>query len=161
MKRVLPVISVIAVALFASASLLAQGDPFNGIWKLNVAKSKYVNAPPAPRSETRTVEAQGKGAKISLDGVNLDGSHIGYSYTTNYDGKEVPVIGEGRFFGEDTIFIKRVDAYTFTATTKKAGVVLRKVRGVVSKDGKVTTLTAKGHDEQGRPATAITVWEKQ
>lgn len=161
MKRVLPILAIIAMALFGSRSLLAQNDPFLGVWKLNPAKCKYVNAPPAPRSETRTVEAVGKSIKITLDGVNLDGSHIGYSYTTNFDGEQVPIVGENRFFGENMISMTRVDAYTFTAQTKKGDVVLRDVRGVVSKDGKVTTLTAKGHDDQGRPATAITVWEKQ
>jgi hypothetical protein len=161
MKRVLTVVAVIASALLASDSLSAQSDPFVGTWKLNVAKSKYVNAPPAPKSETRTVEVQGNGAKISLDGVDADGSRIAYSYTTNYDGKDSPVTGVGAANAEDTVAIKRVDANTFTATTKKAGKVIRTVRGVVSKDGKVTTLTAKGTDAQGQPAIATTVWDKQ
>jgi hypothetical protein len=161
MKRVLAGVAVIVLALFASSSMLAQSDPFIGTWKLNVAKSKYVNAPPAPKSETRTVEAQGAGAKISLDGIDVDGSRIAYSYTTNYDGKDTPVIGERAANGEDTIAIKRVDANTFTATTKRAGKVIRNVRGVVSEDGKTTTLVAKGTDAQGRPATATTIWEKQ
>ncbi|HEY4355226.1 MAG TPA: hypothetical protein VGN16_05735 [Acidobacteriaceae bacterium] len=159
--RVPVVLSTIALALLSSGVLLAQSDPFIGTWKLNTVKSTYVNAPPPPRSETRTVEAVGKGAKISLNGVNLDGSRIAYSYTTNYDGRETPVIGEGVFFNVDTIAIKRVDAYTFTATTIRAGKVMRRVRGVVSKDGKITTLTARGTDGKGRPATAVTIWEKQ
>jgi hypothetical protein len=158
MKRVF---AVIAMALVASGSLLAQSDPFVGTWKLNVAKSKYVNAPPAPKTETRTVEAQGTSVKISLDGVEMDGSRIGYSYTTKFDGEDSPVTGVGAANAEDTIALKRVDAYTFTATTKRAGKVIRTVRGVVSKDGKVTTLVAKGTDAQGRPASAITIWEKQ
>jgi hypothetical protein len=109
----------------------------------------------------RTVEAQGNGAKISLDGVAVDGSHIAYSYTTNYDGKDSPVSGVGAANEEDTVAIKRVDANTFTVTTKKAGKVIRTVRGVVSKDGKVTTLIAKGTNAQGQTASATTVWDKQ
>lgn len=161
MKRVLVVVAAVAVVLLASGSLQAQSDPFIGVWKLNVEKSTYVNAPPAPKSETRTVEAVGKGAKFTLEGIDVDGSRISYSYTTNYDGKETPVTGARAANGEDTIAIKRVDAYTFTATTMKSGTVIRTVKGVVSKDGKVTTLVATGHDAQGRPAKAITIWEKQ
>jgi hypothetical protein len=161
MKRVLTVVAAIAVALFASGSVLAQSDPFVGTWKLNVAKSKYVNAPPAPKTETRTVETQGDSVRISLDGVEVDGSRIAYSYTTKFDGEDSPVTGTGAANAEDTVALKRVDAYTFTATTKRGGKVIRTVRGVVSKDGKVTTLVAKGTDAQGRPASATTVWEKQ
>jgi hypothetical protein len=160
-QRVLAVFAFIVVATLASASQSAGSDPFLGTWKLNVAKSKYVNAPPAPKSETRTVEAVGSGAKFSLKGIDADGSRIDYSYTTNFDGKDTPVIGADAANAEDSIAIKRVDAYTFTATTKRAGKVIRNVRGVVSQDGKVTRLVAKGTDAQGRPATAITIWEKQ
>jgi hypothetical protein len=161
MKGVLAVVAAVVVTLVASGSLLAQSDPFVGTWKLNVAKSKYVNAPPAPKTETRTVKAQGNSVKISLDGVEMDGSRIAYSYTTKFDGEDSPVTGMGAAMSEDTVALKRVDAYTFTATTKRGGKVIRTVRGVVSKDGKVTTLLAKGTDAQGRPASALTIWQKQ
>lgn len=126
-----------------------------------MAKSKYVNALPAPRSETRTVEAQGNGAKIRLGGIEMDGSRIAYSYTTKFDGQDSSVIGVGAANAEDTIALKRVDGYTFTATTKRAGKVIRTVREVVSKHGKVTTLVAKGTDAKGRLASATRIWEKQ
>ena len=162
MKRVLTVAAFIAVALLASGSLPAQSnDPFIGTWKLNTQKSKYVNTPSPATDETRIVEAQGNGAKISLEGTNGDGSRIAYSYVTNYDGKDSPVTGTGAANREDSVAIKRVDAYTFTATTKRAGKVLRTVHGEVSKDGKVTTLVAKGPNSKGEPAVATTVWEKQ
>ena len=160
-QRILAAFVFIVVATLASASQLNESDPFIGIWKLDVAKSRYVNAPPAPKSETRTVESVGNGAKFSLDGIDADGSRIAYSYTTNFDGKDVPVTGINAANAEDSIAITRIDAHTFTATTKRAGKVIRSVRGVVSQDGKVTTLVAKGTDAQGRPAMAITIWEKQ
>jgi len=46
------------------------------------------------------------------------------------------------------IAIKRVDAFTFESTIKKAG-------------GKLRTITAKGTDKNGQPMSLATVWERQ
>ena len=160
MNRVLTYGTVVVLALSSSGLLLAQKNPFVGKWKLNIAKSKYVNMP-AQKSQTLTVEAQGAGAKYTVAGVAGDGSRIAWSYMTNYDGKDSPVSGVGAPGGEDTLAVKRVDANTTTSTGKKAGKVIRTNRTVVSKDGKVRTVTAKGTNDQGQPVSATTVWEKQ
>jgi hypothetical protein len=160
MKRLLVFATVVALSLVGSGLLLGQSNPEIGTWKLNVTKSKYVTAQ-APKSETRTVEAQGDGAKVGLDGVAADGSRIAYSYTTNYDGKETIVSGVGVPYGQDTIAVKRVNANRTTAILRKQGRVVGTTRTVVSKDGNVTTITTKGTNEQGQPTTATTVWDKQ
>jgi hypothetical protein len=160
MKRLLVLATVIALSLVGSGLLLAQSNPEIGTWKLDPAKSKYVTAQ-APESETRTVEAQGDGAKVSFDGADADGSHIAYSYTTSYDGKESLVFGVGKPYGHDTIAVKRVNANTTTEILRKLGKVVGTMRTVVSKDGDVTTITAKGTNEQGQPTSAKTVWDKQ
>ena len=159
MKRVLTVLAVTALVLTASGPMLAQSNPALGTWKLNVAKSKYVTAQ-APKNETRTVAAQGDGAKYSYEGVAGDGSRIAFSYMTNYDGKDSPISGVGQPNAGDTIAIKRV-GNTTTAIAKKAGKVVLTTRTVFSKDGKVMTITAKGTNEQGKPTSATTVWDKQ
>jgi hypothetical protein len=151
------------IALFIcviSVSGWAQQDPFVGTWKLNVAKSKY-GAGQAPKSQTRTVVVQGKGIKVSFDGVAADGSRIAYSYTTNYDGKEGPITGTGQANGADTIAVKRVDAGTTTATLKKAGKVVSTTTGSVSKDGKTYTIDSKGVDANGKPRNVVSVYDKQ
>jgi hypothetical protein len=160
MKRLLLLGTVISLSLVTLSLLLAQSNPQVGTWKLNPAKSKYVAAQ-APRSETRSVEAEADGAKVSLDGDAADGSRIAYSYTTNYDGKESIVSGVGMPYGQDTIAVKRVNANTTTAILRKLGRVVGTTKTVVSKDGKVTTVTTKGTNEQGQMTSATTVWEKQ
>ena len=160
MKRILEFCTVVALSLVTSGVLLAQGNSDVGTWKLNVTKSKWVNASPA-KSETRTVVPEGAGAKVTIEGIAADGSRIAYSYTTNYDGKESSISGVGAVNGEDTNAVKRVDANTFTATGKKAGKVVQTARFVVSKDGKVMTITAKGTNAQGQSVSATTIWEKQ
>jgi hypothetical protein len=160
MKRIFMFATVVALSLIASGTLLAQSNPLFGTWKLNLAKSKYVNLN-APKNETRTVEAQGDGAKYTFDGVAADGSRIAYSFTTNYDGEYSAISGVGAPNGADSIAAKRVDANTTTATEKKGGKVVATVRVVVSKDGMVTTLVSKGTDAQGQPTSNTSVWDKQ
>ena len=161
MKRLL-VFAVVALSLVGSGLLLAQSNPQVGTWKLNLAKSKFSPAGATPKSVTLTIQAQGDGAKVSLEGVAADGSRIAFSFTTNYDGKDSPISGVGApNGGEDAVAVKRVGANTTTTTAKKAGKAVGTNRTVVSKDGKVTTITAKGINAQGQPTNTTTVWEKQ
>ena len=88
-------------------------------------------------------------------------SPIALSFATNYDGKDSAISGIGLPNGADTTAVKRVDTNTTTATAKKASKVVLTSRGLVSKDGKVYTMTSKGTNAQGQPTSATTVWEKQ
>lgn len=159
MKLVLVSVSAVVLALIASSVLVAQDNLFVGTWKLNVSKSKYMGLQ-APKSETRTVVAQGNGEIIGYKGIAGDGSPIAYSVTTNLDGKDAPYSGEGPL-GADATAIKRVDANTVTAILRKAGRTVGTARAVVSKDGKVTTVTMKGTNTQGQPVSTTTIWDKQ
>jgi len=159
MKRILTLVAVIAVSLIASAVSPAQQSPFFGTWKLNVAKSKFSGDQP-PQNATRTVVAQGNGEKVTLEGVAANGSPISYSYSSNFDGKDNPFSGTPPY-GADAIVIKIVDANTHTAIDKKAGKTLITSRAVVSKDGKVLTITSKGTNAQGQAISDTTVWDKQ
>jgi hypothetical protein len=163
MKRILAIVAVVVVSLAVSGLMLAQNtaDPRVGTWTLNLAKSNFAGMP-APQSETRTVEAQGNGEKITFNGVAADGSPIAFSITAaNLDGKPVPLVGTGVPGGADMAAPKRIDPYTLTSTTTKAGKVVSTDRFVVSKDGKVTTQTRKTTDAKGQPITQVLVWDKQ
>ena len=160
MKRLLLFATIVALSLVTSGALLAQSNSEVGAWKLNVAKSKYVGTP-APKSETATSSRQVDGIRESVQGVAADGSPVGYSFTVDYDGKDAPVFGVGTPSGEDTNSFTRVDENTVTTTAKKAGKVVRTSKRVVSEDGNVETITSKGTDDQGKPVSTTTVWEKQ
>ena len=131
-----------------------------GTWKLNVAKSTYSPGPP-PKSQTRREEPSGNGLKSTFDGVAGDGSRIAYSFTAQYDGKDYPETGVGTPNGADTIALKRIDDYTYEATLKRAGKVVLTTRNVISKDGKVMTITSKGTNQAGQATNNVTVYEKQ
>ena len=61
----------------------------------------------------------------------------------------------------DTIALKRIDARTVDVINKKAGKVVQTSRGVVSKDGKMMTVTTKGTNASGQPVLNVTVLDKQ
>ena len=149
---------ILAVAAIAIISLPAQaGDPAAGTWELNLAKSKFTNAP-APKSETRTYEVTGQQSKMIGKGVNAQGSPYLIEFTANRDGKDYPYTGTPR---ADTISMTPVDASTVNWTTKKAGKVMLTGTRVISKDGKVMTISGKGTDAKGQPVEMIMVFDKR
>jgi len=160
MKRTFVCASLIALLLTAAGPLPAQSNADAGVWKLNVAKSKYVPGP-GPRSQTRTVVPQGSGWKVTIEGVSGAGKTINYSYATNYDGQDSPLSGVGFPSGANTIAIKRVNANTTTQTDKKDGKLITQGTRVVSKDGKVETIHAKGKDPDGKAINNLVIYEKQ
>ena len=149
--------AVIGIGITASP-LWAAADPFVGTWKLNSAKSKYSPGPP-PKNLTITYAAAENGIKSTTEGVNAEGKPVATAYTATYDGKDTPVTGTGAQY--DTIALKRVDPNTLELTTKKGGKVLSKGKRVVSKDGKVMTITSKGTNAKGEPTNNVAVYDKQ
>jgi hypothetical protein len=160
MRRTLFAFGLLVLAAVIASPLLAEDNPFVGTWKLNTEKSKFKPGP-GPKSQTRTVVAQGDGAKYSFEGVAADGSTASYSFSTNYDGKESPVTGSGMPGGADTIALKRVNSHKVEATLKRGGKEIGKAEAEVSKDGKVTTVKTKGKTADGKDYDSESVYDKQ
>ncbi len=149
---------ILAVAAIAIISLSAQaGDPVAGTWELNLAKSKFSNFP-APKSQTRTYEVTGQQEKMTQKGIDAQGKPTLIQFTANLDGKDYPYTGSPI---ADTISLTPVDALTVNWTTKKAGKVAFTGTQVISKDGKVMTLSGKGTDAKGEPVETIMVYDKR
>lgn len=150
---------IVAVLLFASGLALAQADPFVGIWKLNIAKSKF--GPGTERkSETRIVESSPTGMKVSVDRTSADGSNQQFNYTTNFDGKPHPITGEGPF-GADSVAVTLGASNTLSYKLTKGGKPVGSGTSVVSADGKTLTLTSKGIDASGKTVNSVAVYDKQ
>ena len=159
MNRLLVTATVLILAAVVSGPLLAQSDPAFGTWKLNLAKSKYSNAP-APKSLTRTVEAQDNGFKVSYEGVSADGSQIAYGFTARLDGSDFAISGSGTPAGADFISLKRINMNTTEATFRKGGGAVLIATSEVSNDGKVTTTRTKGAGANAKEST-LAVFDKQ
>lgn len=135
----------------------AQSDPQVGVWKLNVAKSKY-SPGPAPKSATTRIEAVGAGTKVIVDQVLADGTTRHWEYTANYDGKDTPVTGNP---DADTVARTRINATTVQTIAKKGGKVMTTQTSAVSSDGKTRTVTTKGVNASGQQVNNVAVYEKQ
>ena len=159
MKRALQFVAIVLLAVVGSAPLYAQSNPLVGTWKLDVTKSKF-DPGTAPKSLTRTVEAQGEGVKYTFDGLSGDGKPLAYSFAVKFDGKDNPIMGSMPS-GADTISAKRIDSNNFEATLKKGGKVIGTPKVTVSKDGMVTTVESKGTNAAGVKTHDVQVYDKQ
>ncbi len=156
MKQRLVIATGVIWVLAAAGLLMAQGSPFVGTWKLNVAKSKY-DPGPAPKSQTRKWEASGK---VSVEGADAAGKSMTYGYTIKTDGKPYPTTGAIPN-GADTITSKRVAPNTLQASFKRAGKQVETTTFAVSKDGKSLTIIAKGITPSGQQFNNLVMWDKQ
>jgi len=167
MKRLVELFQILLLIAAASVLLARQDvNPAVGTWKLNVAESKF-DSTAAPKSATRTVEEHGDGMTVSYDLVTADGGTVKWGFTAGFDDKDSPITGSGTGWrenwvgGADTIALRRLNSSTIAAALKKGGSVVMTSRVVVSKSGKVTTLTMNGADAKGQPTKNVLVWDKQ
>jgi hypothetical protein len=159
MKRQKGMVAVIALVVgFLGIYLWAQTiDSIFGTWELNLAKSKFASGAP-PKSSTRTYVPDGDGHKYTNRGVDAEGKSTLVQYTAHYDGKDYPMTGNPE---SDTISLKHIDMLTSESIQKKAGVVVYRNRRVISKDGKVMTITTEGKNARGETFTNILVFDKR
>ena len=153
---------VLSLAFFTVTAMGA--DMLVGTWKLNVAKSKY-SPGPAPKSNMVKFGAMNGGIMLVADGVDSQGKKTHNEYMAKYDGKDNPtkpmLDGKANPNGADAVAYKKIDDYTYEATTKLKGKVLTVARHVISKDGKTRTVTTTGTNAQGQKVNDMTVFEKQ
>ena len=156
-RRVVSSAACLGVSVFLMGSAFAQSDPQVGVWKLNVAKSKF-SPGPAPKSATTTIVAAGAGTKVVVDQTLADGTARHWEFTANYDGKDSPVTGNP---DADTVARTRIDATTVQTVSKKGGKVMTTQTSTVSSDGKTRTVTTKGVNASGQQVNNVAVYEKQ
>jgi len=157
-RHVVPSVACLGVFALLTGATFAQSDPQVGVWKLNIAKSKY-SPGPAPKSGSTRIEAAGAGAKVTVDQEIADGTKRHWTFTANYDGKDSPVTGNNP--DADTVARTRIDASTVQTVSKKAGKVTTTQTSAVSSDGKTRTVTTKGVNASGQQVNNVAVYERQ
>ena len=145
-------------ALMSAAGIAQTPDPAHGVWKLDVAKSKF-SPGPAPKEMTLTIEAAGPGRKVSVTGVDGEGKPIAWGYTGNFDSKQNRLTGSNP--DAEFVLLKRLSPTT-TRTTFKKNNKTTLVNGVsVSADGKTLTVASSGVNGQGKTTKNTYVFTKQ
>jgi hypothetical protein len=144
-----------SVAVAQAPTTVLPADPTVGVWKLNLAKSKYTT--PTPQSMTVTIAPVARGYAFTIDIVGVDGTPQKWGYTSSFDGTESPVTGSPAI---DAV-IASTDGAGATVRYKKAGNVITTTTSVLSDDGKTLVVTAKIPDGKGNEFTNISVYERQ
>lgn len=160
--RAMSVRQTIGVALGAVCLLALQvtaraqaTDPLIGTWKLDVAKSTYKPGPP-PKSASVTIEAAGKGVKVAIDAVMADGP-MKWGYANGRDGKDTPVTGNPLY---DAVNITQHSPTEGTILYKRGGKTVITAKTLVSKDGKMMTVTSTGTDLKGQAVHNVAHYTK-
>jgi hypothetical protein len=157
-RSFVPAFVCLGLSALLAAPAFAQSDSQVGVWKLNVAKSNY-SPGPVPTSATTTIEAAGRGTKVSVEQSLPDGTRRQYSFTSDYDGKDVPVTGTNP--DADTVARTRINAATVKTVAKKGGKMTTTQTSTVSADGKTRTVTTTGTNGNGYAVTNVAVYERQ
>lgn len=131
----------------------SQQDLIFGTWKINPAKTAN-----PPTSETRIYEDRGGGFILSTrQGVDAQGRDYFSQYAAKHDGKKYPRLVKG---GKalTTITFQQADPYTSTYTLMSDGKVTATGKTVLSKDGKVLSVSTT---EVTGGRTTTEVYDKQ
>ena len=149
----------LAVATALPQTGLAQSNPLIGTWKLNLAKSKYIGAPP-PRSQTLTFAGEGENFTNNVEAVDAQGQAIKTMFIHIYDGKPHPTTGVAGGLYDSSAYT-RIDANTVNFVRLKDGKAVQTGWAVVSGDGKTYTVTTGGTGPNGQAISTVGVFEKQ
>jgi hypothetical protein len=143
-------------ALLGFAAVLVAADPFEGIWKLNVAKSKYKKGAPN-KDSTITITTSGSNLDVSTAGTSADGAPVSVHYTVPAKG------GEGKIISGpwEAVSAKRPGDKERVTSFSKGGKVIYTVRSSISADGKTITTNASGTNAAGKEVVGTNVYEKQ
>jgi hypothetical protein len=147
MKRVMAVVAVAALVLAFVGEAVAQNqNPRFGRWRLK-------SDAPAPSSNVMTYEPHGdKGMKVTVESVNAKGEKTTWWYTTDFDGKDMPVTGQDN----STSAVMRIDDKINKIVNKRNGRVRQTLVNVLSTDNDTIGVMYMNDDGTGK-ITNITV----
>ena len=146
MIRFFPNLSAAITMLIAFASAHGQNtNPRFGQWKLK-------SDAPAPQSNVMTYEPFGaKGMKVTVTSVNARGDTTSWWYTTDFDGKDMPVTGSS---GTTHTSVRTITDRINEIVNKRDGRVTQVLTNVLSPDGNTIGVIYMRDDGSGK-TTAV------
>jgi len=132
---------IAAVAFLATTLPAQERNPRFGTWKLK-------SDAPAPSSNVMTYEPFGaRGMRVTIDAVNAKGEALRWWYTTEFDGKDMPVTGNP---GQTSSAVRRISDRVNEIVNKKDGVVTQLLTNVLSPDGNTIAVIYMRDDGDGK-----------
>lgn len=135
-----------AIVLYTAIASAQNANPRFGKWKLK-------SDAPAPASNIMTYEPFGDGGmKITIDAVNREGVKSQWHYTTMFDGKDRPIVGNP---GSDSGAVRAVSDRINEIIYKKDGKITQVLTNVLSPDGTTIGIIYMRADVEGK-TTGVT-----
>jgi hypothetical protein len=146
MTRTLRAFGIAIATVFVAGSTQAKGtNPRFGQWKLK-------SDAPAPQSNVMTYEPFGaKGMKVTVRAVNARGDTTSWWYTTEFDGKDMPVTGSS---GTTHTSVRTITDRINEIVNKRDGRVTQVLTNVLSPDGNTIGVIYMRDDGTGK-TTAV------
>ena len=104
------------------------------------------------------MEAAGEGIRYRSETIDAHGRTSTAEYVAKYDSKEATVSGAVGLFLP--VSLKRVDLNTVEASYMRGFQAVATSRRVVSKDGRVMTVTTTSKDKDGHSVTNIGIYDR-
>jgi hypothetical protein len=155
-KKLLKVSMAACGALVLLTSVAMAADNWMGVWKLDVSHSKYGG--PRPKGETLKYIVTKDGTQLIADTINADGTTSHSTYTSHFDGNDVPFTGNPN---ADTAAPKKIDDNNYENPWKKDGKTTVMAKVTISNDGKTLTVVQTGTDAKGKAVSNTEVFSKQ
>jgi hypothetical protein len=135
-------IAIAFATLIAASAVDAQAtNPRFGQWKLK-------SDAPAPQSNIMTYEPFGAaGMKVTVTSVNARGDTTSWWYTTDFDGKDMPVTGSG---GTTHTSVRAINDRINEIINKRDGRVTQVLTNVLSPDGNTIGVMYMRADSTGK-----------
>lgn len=155
MKKALSLV-LLATAVLGGPALAS--DPIVGMWKLNVAKSKFVAGAELTAGTRLYTEVNGT-YTLEQKLTGKDGKEISnrVQYRDGEDTKQASPLPNGA----DTTHAKKVDANTWDFDLKKGTKVIGHVHRVISADGRTMTAHNTGARLNGAKGDETLVFDRQ
>lgn len=145
-RSLLTIGAVIVVVAFATAASAQAHNPRFGRWKIK-------SDAPAPVSNIMTYEPFGaKGMKVTVESVNAKGEKSAWWYTTEFDGKDMPVTGQEN--AETSV--RTINDRINEIVNKRNGTITQILTNVLSPDGNTLGIIYMRMDPDGKKTTNVT-----
>lgn len=145
MNRALLSLALVALVHARGAAGAQNTNPRFGQWKLK-------SDAPAPQSNIMTYEPFGaKGMKVTVTSVSARGDTTSWWYTTDFDGRDMPVTGSS---GTTHTAVRTITDRINEIVNKRDGRVTQVLTNVLSPDGNTIAVIYMRDDGSGK-TTAV------
>lgn len=128
---------------------------FNGIWKLNLAKS---DIPPITKSQVRTIKTDGFNVTMTEELTNDKDELLSIALTGSFNGNENEV--KGTPFA-DTVSFRLLNQNSIEGTAKKDGRICVKEEAVLLEDRNTVNVTYLIFDQDGNSTKYFGYFERE